>query len=383
MYPILYESTATEWTNLGVGPLSDSISCYVTEERNGIFELNMEYPINGLHYSEIKEGCLIKAKTNDTSDLQVFRIYRTEKSFDNRIKIEAEHISYALNSYPFIGENFNNSTPTEVVRSAFSNSPIGTYVSSTKSLDGYTFISDITAQKTFDLADPCSIRSLLGGRTNSLLNLWQGEFEFDNKAIKYYSNRGHDNGIKIKFGKNMTDLMQEISIEGLYTHVFPYVKKTISPEEGDSYDVYIFAPSSNRAIQIMDGHQPLYLKYGFIRTKYLDLSDKIDPDDEIEESDVLSMANSYISANTEITKPKITLTVSFQPFRQRSENGLIANLEKVSLCDTVTVTHPRLGIYEKLKVNKTVFNVLNETYKSIEIGDPKSNFSDTVFDQIR
>ena len=54
MYPILYDSAATDWSTLGIGPLSDAISCYVTEERNGIYELKMDYPINGLHYSEIK-----------------------------------------------------------------------------------------------------------------------------------------------------------------------------------------------------------------------------------------------------------------------------------------------------------------------------------------
>lgn len=388
MYPILYDSKSTEWSTLGIGPLSDAISCYVTEERNGVYELKMEYPINGLHYESLKEGALIKAKANDTSVLQIFRTYRAEKSFDNRINIEAEHISYALNNYPFLGTNFLetsfvNKAPTNAVSYVFSKSPIGVYVASPLSLDGFTFWSDITSQKTFDFPDPCSIRSFLGGKENSLLNLWQGEFEFDNKAIKYYQNRGRDNGVIIKFGKNMTDLMQEISIEGLYTHVFPYARKTIFPNQGDPYDVYIFASSTNanRVIPIMDGNQPLYLKYGFVRTKYLDLSDKFDPDDEISESDVLSAANSYISANTGIQKPKITLTVSFQPLKQKDDNGLIANLEKVSLCDSVTVVHPRLGINEKLKVNKTVYNVLTEKYKSIEIGDPKSNFSDTVFDQ--
>lgn len=51
---LLYSSGEADFNNNGLGALSDAISCEVTEERNGTFELQMEYPITGIHYQDIK-----------------------------------------------------------------------------------------------------------------------------------------------------------------------------------------------------------------------------------------------------------------------------------------------------------------------------------------
>ena len=44
MKPILFPSTATEFKTQGLGALSDAISCYVTEERNGEYSLRCNIP---------------------------------------------------------------------------------------------------------------------------------------------------------------------------------------------------------------------------------------------------------------------------------------------------------------------------------------------------
>ena len=51
MIPVLYRANATEFTTFGLGALSDAISCEVTEERNGAFELVMKYPTTGQNYN--------------------------------------------------------------------------------------------------------------------------------------------------------------------------------------------------------------------------------------------------------------------------------------------------------------------------------------------
>ena len=43
MIPILYLSDEVSFQSNGLGRLSDIISCSVTEERNGIFEVEFEY----------------------------------------------------------------------------------------------------------------------------------------------------------------------------------------------------------------------------------------------------------------------------------------------------------------------------------------------------
>ena len=79
MIPILFSSNATDFTTYGIGALADTISCQVTEERNGTYECVLKYPITGRLYSEIQKERLIKAKPNDTSRDQAFRIYRITK----------------------------------------------------------------------------------------------------------------------------------------------------------------------------------------------------------------------------------------------------------------------------------------------------------------
>ena len=52
---LLYPSTETEFQNNGLGALPDAISCTVTEERNGMYELEMQYPVSGSHYGGDRE----------------------------------------------------------------------------------------------------------------------------------------------------------------------------------------------------------------------------------------------------------------------------------------------------------------------------------------
>ena len=222
----------------------------------------------------------------------------------------------------------------------------------------------------------------------------------DNFKIILHKSRGTDNGVTIKYGKDLTDLTQEISIEGLYTHIFPYAKKTTypEPEEGseaspDSIDEWIYyIPSQETADEhgIWSVHGVLALKedgvsleskYGFRKVKLLDLTDAFDPDFDFSGSDVKDACNSYISSNSTIKKPKITLQVSFEPKKVKSGDRYSESLEKIGLCDTVHAVYPPYGIDEKLKVNKTVYDVLNERYKSIDIGDAQSNFADTLREQ--
>ena len=79
MIPALYNKSETTFTHNGVGLLSEAVKATVTEERNGSYELSLQYPITGRFYSEITEGAIIKAKANETSEPQLFRIYKSSK----------------------------------------------------------------------------------------------------------------------------------------------------------------------------------------------------------------------------------------------------------------------------------------------------------------
>ena len=100
MIPVLYPPNATDFSTFGLGVLTDTISCEVTEERNGVFECLLKYPVSGQHYELITKECIIKTKPNDTASDQAFRIYRITKSLNGIVTIYGQHISYDLANIP-------------------------------------------------------------------------------------------------------------------------------------------------------------------------------------------------------------------------------------------------------------------------------------------
>ena len=84
MRPILYPPGTTDFTNLGVGKLRDTISAEVYEARNGAFTLEIEYPVNGVYFDQIKEFSYIKAKPNDRDGYHTFLVYEVAKSTTTR-----------------------------------------------------------------------------------------------------------------------------------------------------------------------------------------------------------------------------------------------------------------------------------------------------------
>ena len=100
MIPVLYPANSTSFTTFGLGALTDTLSCEVTEERNGVFECILKYPITGQHYKLIAKERIIKAKPNDTGEPQAFRIYRMTKPLDGVVTVYGQHISYDLANVP-------------------------------------------------------------------------------------------------------------------------------------------------------------------------------------------------------------------------------------------------------------------------------------------
>ena len=100
MKPILFPEVQKDFSTNGLGRLPDAISCKVTEERNGQYELHMEYPIDGQLMEEIKYSRIIYATPADGKRPQPFRIYRITKPLSGVVEIDAEHISYQMSHIP-------------------------------------------------------------------------------------------------------------------------------------------------------------------------------------------------------------------------------------------------------------------------------------------
>ena len=369
MIPILYKKDDTNYTRNGAGFLADIISCDVTEERNGAYEMTFEYPATGLHFSEIDEGDVIKVKANDTSALQLFRIYEHSKPINGIVTFNAEHISYDANGIPLVGLTARATTPQAAINRAISG---GAFESN------FTSWSDISTLNSIDIAEPCSLRAVLGGQQGSVLDVWGGEYEFDNYTIKLHEHRGTDRGVTIEYGKNLTDIQQERNITETYTHIFPYAMYTEETEDGNGN-----TESTDIIVTLTEKVLPLTIagNVGHQKAAIINLSDAFSENEEITEQALRNKATAYIAAHDELGTPKVNIRASFISLWQTEEYKDIAPLERVQLCDVVTVRFVKLGISTKAKIIKTVYDAISEKYKSVELGEARSSFADTVLEQ--
>lgn len=361
MIPILYRKDETTFTHHGLGNLIDAIKVSVSEETNGAYELTLQYPIKGQWYSSIAEGTIIKAKLDDLRGTQLFRVYKSTKPLKGIVTFYAEHISYDLNGLPLAGFNTAGSTPLVAINKALEETPLE---------HSFSAWSDIATLNGTKIKEPCSVRGLLGGQEGSILDVWGGEYEFDNFTIKLHKHRGADNGVSIEYGKNLTDIKQESNIAECYTHIMPYAAYTRDDGNGNSEEVYVYL--TEKVLPL-----PNAPNLGHYRAFRYDCSGEFGDEEVPTEAKVRIFANRYITKNDLVT-PKVNITVSFVNLADTVEYKNIAPLERVSLFDTVTVKFAMLGISAKAKVIKTVYDVLKERYESVTIGDAKSNFADTV-----
>ena len=337
------------------GFLAEALTCVVTEERNGVFELELTYPVSGLMFPELCADRLIKAKANDTADCQLFRIYQISKPLNGIVTVSAEHISYALSHYPVAAIGLTGVTATQTV-SAVLSSAAGNLALPHGFSAGTT---DMTDLRDFSV-QVCSARAALGGVSGSVLDAFGGEFEFDNYIIRLHTHRGSDTGVIVSYGKNLTDVKLTTSTENSFTALFPYCLKN---------DVLTVLYERRLDVENTAGiAQRVLLK---------DFTSLFESGEEIIETALRDKAAAWL-AESDINSPTINMTVSFIHLWQSPEYASFAALEKVSLCDWVTVRHTGLGIDVKAQVIKTVYDTLGERYQKIELGSAKANFADTL-----
>ena len=352
VYPLtLFPSNATDFTTNGLGSLGDAVSCTVTEEANGSFELEMEYPIDGIHFSDIGYRSIIFSKANSYGKPQAFRIYKISKPMNGIVVYYAAHISYDLSGVTL--EPWEANSCKEVFAGIPTHS-VG--------LEKFTFWTDVEATGYFWQLNPVSLRNALGGDEGCVLALYGGEYEFDNYEVKLHSHRGENYGTKIIYGKNLTDITQEENCSSVYSAVYPYWSN-------DSDETLITLPE--KTVPALGNHD-------FVNILTLDLSSELE--DEPSEEELREAAKNYIELN-QIGIPSISIDVSFIQLEQTEEYKYLEAYEHIELFDTVEVEFPKLGVSSTARVVTTVYDALGDKYQSITLGDSRMRASDTIADQ--
>ena len=340
MIPILYDSI-TEGvvpTHYGIGPLTDALSCTVHEVLNGLDELTLSYPAQGIHAEEIAPGCFIKAKPNFTDDPQIFRIYKVGKTMAGKFTVNARHISYDLGGKIITTGSAGSCSSA----CALLNASAGNFIISTnKILAG-----------AFSVSQPASVRSWFGGKEGSILDVYgPGEWKYDNYTASFLTARGVDRSVTIRYGKNLTQLSQDLDMTNLVTGIYPF---------------YI-DPNGNKTIgdRVATG-----LILDVDRDVAIDFSGDVDPESQTSiKNQLAALANRYIQ-NNNLTTIANSITLDFVQMKDITE--------RVDLGDTVSIYFEALGISAKAKCVETVWDVLQERYTKTTFGKTRANIADTI-----
>lgn len=345
MTPILCPATETQFDSNGIGIMADAVSCKVTEELNGGYELVMQYPIDGIHYGEIQQRCILYCDAN-TGNKQPFRVYRITKPHKGIVTIYAAHISYDLSGIPV--KPFTAGSAAGAMTALETGAAVAS---------PFTFWTDKTNAGNLTVATPLSSRFVLGGGDNSIINVYGGELEFDRYTVRLHNERGIDRGVSIRYGKNLTSLEQDENNANVYTGVYPY-----------------YADGDGNLTQLDEVIVPAPGTYDYEKILPLDLSAEFE--ETPTQAQLKAAAESYIEHNN-IGIPEISLVLSFAQLDQTEEYKDKALLERVYLGDTVSVEFAALGVSAKAKCVKTVYNVLVDRYDAVELGNAKQDITGT------
>lgn len=357
MKPILFAENSTSFTTNGIGRLSDAISCVVTEERNGQYELTMEYPSTGIHFDEIKLRAIIVAKPSEGASNQPFRIYNISRPINGRVTIDAQHLSYDLSK--------NVAMPFEVTASSTAcGSTLAGLKTNAVETCPFTFTTDVNTVASYHQTVPASIRQRLGGIEGSVLDQFGGEYEFDGYTVNLHKERGEEKNIPLRYGKNITDIKQEENIANTITGIVPFWADNEGGEVVTLPEKVVYAPNASAYPQKL--------------TVPCDFSANFESQPTV--AQLRAKAQAYINQSG-IGIPKVSIDVSFVNLADTEEYKDIAPLQQVNLCDVIPVQFEALGIDTTAKIVATEYDVLKERYNSITVGSLRSNLTSTINDQ--
>lgn len=342
----LFQSTATNFTTNGLGMITDSLSCIVIQVLNGEYELQMEYPVDGIRYADLTLRAIILAKPDRISDEQPFRIYRITKPLHGIITVYARHIAYDMAGYAV--------SPFEAASLGLA--LVGLRENAVPACP-FIFNTDKSVSSDFTVSTPKSLWSCLGGTEGSILDTYRGEWEFSGFSAYLHNRRGSNRGVSIRYGKNLTSYEQDQNCSNVYTAVYPYWS------------------NGTDLVTLPEKTVPVDGTFDFVRVLPLDVSGSFQ--EKPTEAQLRTRAQTYIDAN-EIGVPDVSWKVEFVQLEASEEYRDKAILEQVFLGDTVTVEFEKYNVSATARAVEVQFNVLLNRYDSITLGKVKTNMADTI-----
>lgn len=358
MIPVLFSKEEKQFRSYGIGPLFETLHAEVKRERNGQYFLYMTYPQNGQQASVFKEGMRIKADAGRRTPWQTFEITRINRRSDAIIEIWADHISMRLAKTMI--------KPKVEIHDADAETALRRWVSQLVGDDEWEVWSNIdTVGSTAWSVDSVeNARQALGGTRGSILDVWGGEFEFDNKRVNLWQNLGRKTPVVLEYGRNITKIEKENKEETVYTSIYPFARA----EE----DKIITIPN-----YVVDGK---YIDmYDHKKIKLVDFSGEFDTEENKPTAEKLQkLAEKYVEQN-DVGAPHEHIKIEYVDLSKTLDYQNVRYIEEVELCDRIPIYYPKFDIYSKeAKVVVITYNVIKDENQSIELGVIGQRFSSTV-----
>lgn len=358
MKPILYNANETAFETYGLGEI-DATKAQVTRERNGNYTLYIEYPASGPLAGTFKNDMRIKSDAGLRTKNQTFFISRISKDSTGILKVYAKHISH-LTETMAIRNNTNVSGTAQAALAIWALNALGGI-----RFDTWSDI-DLTSKTSWNIADFKTARDVLGGVKGSILDVWGGEYEFDNTVIRLHKQLGRKSPTVLEYGRNILRAEDDQDIEGAYTSVYPYA--TYTPENQGTGD----SGSTSQQITVelpekyVDG--PYIGLYNERRVLIVDFSSNF-KDKEVPTIDKLRRLAKEYAINNRLGLPKINTKIEYVDLSKTLDYKLTQILEEAELCDIVPVYYPQIGLTsEDAKLTTIVYDVLLEQNDSVEVG---------------
>ena len=358
MRPILYNANETAFETYGLGEI-DATKAQVTRERNGNYTLYIEYPASGPLAGTFKNDMRIKSDAGLRTKNQTFFISRILKDSTGILKVYAKHISH-LTEKMAIRNNTNVSGTAQAALAIWALNALGGI-----RFDTWSDI-DLTSKTIWNIADFKTARDALGGVKGSILDVWGGEYEFDNTVIRLHKQLGRKSPTVLEYGRNILRAEDDQDIEGAYTSVYPYA--TYTPENQGNGD----GGSTSQQITVelpekyVDG--PYIGLYNERRVLIVDFSSNF-KDKEVPTIDKLRRLAKEYAINNRLGLPKINTKIEYVDLSKTLDYKLTQILEEAELCDIVPVYYPQIGLTsEDAKLTTIVYDVVLEQNDSVEVG---------------
>lgn len=363
MNPVLYRADERSFRTFGLGEISDAYKVTVTRERNGNYDLYIKYPVNGHFASVFKEEMKIKADAGKRTKWQTFEINRIVKNSSEHIEIYARHISMRTSDLALKPIVRASNVNAETALSLWKESLIGD--------DVFDVSSDIQTlgSISWDVDKIGNARKALGGASGSILDVFGGEYEFDNNLIILHKQMGRKAPTVLEYGRNLLSVEEERLLDGNYTSIYPFARYTPSGEE--SHEVLVTLPE-----YIIDS--PYLRLYAQRRISLVDFSGKFDDKHPPTTEKLRSLGQSYIKSNN-IGAPKISTEVSYVDLSQTLDYQDFGVMEEVELCDIIPLYYPQFDITTTTeKVVKVVYDVYTESNEEITLGTIGQSLSSSM-----